>query len=94
MKRYRLVFIFLKQLFVEQPRQMALAFLLMLAMGTISGVGILLLIPMLQIIGADNEVASAGLSRGAINFLQAVGLPVSLRSILLIFMGIALGHAL
>lgn len=80
-------------------KRVALSVALTIVVGLLEGAGLLVLLPVLQLIGAGGPEAGGGLATGIAGAWQTVGLPMTLPTVLAVFIAftagqIALRHSL
>ncbi len=86
---------YLHLLATQQPGRSAGALVLMVLVGLMQGAGVLLLLPMLEIVGISTGTSSTrGPTLGVDWLFNTVGLPHTLVAVLLVFLTVAGGHAL
>lgn len=90
---FQLVGDFFRRLMRHQPRRLLLAFALMLIVGALSGVGLLILVPMLNLMGMESSPASGSFVAALQNWSVRFGLTTSLEALLGTFLVILLGHS-
>ena len=80
---------YLAELFGFAGRRVFYALFLMIFLGLVEGVGILMLIPLMQLAGlTDSGAATGGLSGFMANFFRHAGLPLNITSVLVVYIGI------
>jgi ATP-binding cassette subfamily C protein len=80
-------------------KRVALSVALTIVVGLLEGAGILVLLPVLQLIGAGGPEVGGGLAKGIVGTWQSIGLPMTLPTVLGVFIAftagqIALRHSL
>jgi ATP-binding cassette subfamily C protein len=75
----------LKALFNKHPYKMLTIVLTMALVSVVQGVGIALLSPLLSLVGLQNAAASGRLSLAVAHILKIVGLPMTIKTVLALF---------
>ena len=90
-----MISVYWRDLFEVMPRRVSLAIGLLVLVGFTEGVGLLLLIPLLQLIGLDLGAGPAGVIGDAIrSAVTGVGLTPTLGAVLALYVGVIVSNAL